>query len=139
MRKDRYKGMGEFQIDFESRQNLGDAVLQILDQSPGYPRNRAPRAEEEQEMAFARELLSRLTREDFNVNLIDGLLESRRWRFACLPLTMRKTNLQRLLRGRMEGIHTAPFEAGEIGPDLFRQACLLGLEGIVSKQTDRFL
>jgi hypothetical protein len=81
MRKDRYKGMPEIQIDFKSLQNLGDAVLQILDQSPGYPRNREPRAEEAQEMAFVHELLSRLIREDFNVNLIDGLLESRRWRF----------------------------------------------------------
>jgi hypothetical protein len=27
-------------------------------------------------------------------------------------------------------------ERGEIGPDLFRQACLMGLEGMVSKRTD---
>ena len=37
-----------------------------------------------------------------------------------LPLTMRKTNLARLLARRVDGIHLAPFEQGEIGPDLFR-------------------
>jgi bifunctional non-homologous end joining protein LigD len=35
-----------------------------------------------------------------------------------LPLSMRKTNL------------------GEIGPDLFRHACLMGLGGLVSKHRD---
>ena len=33
-------------------------------------------------------------------------------------------------------IHLAPFEFGEIGPDLFRHACLMGLEGLVSKHRD---
>ena len=50
-----------------------------------------------------------------------------------LPLSMRKTNLARLLARRVDGIHLAPFEQGEIGPDLFRHACLMGLEGLVSK------
>ena len=54
-----------------------------------------------------------------------------------LPLTMRKTNLARLLARRVDGIHLAPFEQGEIGPDLFRHACLMGLEGLVSKHRDR--
>jgi bifunctional non-homologous end joining protein LigD len=36
-----------------------------------------------------------------------------------LPLHLRKTNLAQLLRGRAEGIFVAPFEQGEIGPDLF--------------------
>jgi bifunctional non-homologous end joining protein LigD len=31
----------------------------------------------------------------------------------------------------------APFEQGEIGPDLFRKACEFGLEGLVSKHRDR--
>jgi bifunctional non-homologous end joining protein LigD len=53
-----------------------------------------------------------------------------------LPLSMRKTNLQRLLARRVDGIHVAPFEQGEIGPDLFRHACLMGLEGLVSKHRD---
>jgi bifunctional non-homologous end joining protein LigD len=54
-----------------------------------------------------------------------------------LPLTMRKTNLARLLARRVDGIHLADFEQGEIGPDLFRHACLMGLEGLVSKLRDR--
>jgi hypothetical protein len=39
-----------------------------------------------------------------------------------LPLSMRKTNLARLLARRPDGIFVAPFEQGEIGPDLFRAA-----------------
>ena len=54
-----------------------------------------------------------------------------------LPLSMRKTSLVRLLRGRSDGIFVAPFEQGEIGPDLFRAACDMGLEGMVSKRADR--
>lgn len=54
-----------------------------------------------------------------------------------LPLSMRKANLERLLRGRPDGMFVAPFEIGEIGPDLFRAACRMGLEGIVSKRPDR--
>ena len=42
----------------------------------------------------------------------------------------------RLLARRVDGIHLAPFEQGEIGPDLFRHACLMGLEGLVSKHRD---
>ena len=45
---------------------------------------------------------------------------------------MRKANLARLLARRSEGIFVAPFEQGEIGPDLFRR-----LEGLVSKRRDR--
>jgi len=54
-----------------------------------------------------------------------------------LPLSMRKTNLERLLRGRPDGIFVNPFESGEIGPHLFRAACDMGLEGLVSKRADR--
>ena len=46
-----------------------------------------------------------------------------------LPLSMRKTNLSRLFARRVDGIFLSDFEQGEIGPDLFRHACLLGLEG----------
>jgi bifunctional non-homologous end joining protein LigD len=46
-----------------------------------------------------------------------------------LPLSIRKTNLARLLARRVDGIHLAPFEQGEIGPDLFRHACLMGWRG----------
>src|SRR6476661_5060128 len=53
-----------------------------------------------------------------------------------LPLHLRKTNLARLLARRPEGIFVSDFEQGEIGPDLFRAACKLGLEGMVSKRRD---
>ena len=36
-----------------------------------------------------------------------------------LPLSMRKTNLDRLLARRPEGIFVAPFEQGEIGRTCF--------------------
>jgi ATP-dependent DNA ligase len=54
-----------------------------------------------------------------------------------LPLHLRKNNLARLLRRRVDGIQLAPFEQGEIGPDLFRGACNMRLEGIVSKHRDQ--
>jgi bifunctional non-homologous end joining protein LigD len=54
-----------------------------------------------------------------------------------LPLSMRKANLERLLARRPEGIFVNSFEQGEIGPDLFRAACNMGLEGLVSKRRDR--
>jgi bifunctional non-homologous end joining protein LigD len=50
---------------------------------------------------------------------------------------MRKANLDRLLRGRPDGIFINPFEIGAIGPDLFRAAYDMGLEGLVSKRSDR--
>jgi bifunctional non-homologous end joining protein LigD len=53
-----------------------------------------------------------------------------------LPLTMRKTNLSMLLARRVDGIFLSDFEQGEIGPDLFLHACLMGLEGLVSKRRD---
>jgi bifunctional non-homologous end joining protein LigD len=47
-----------------------------------------------------------------------------------LPLSMRKTNLARLLARRVDGIFLSDFKQGEIGPDLIlRHACLMGLEG----------
>jgi bifunctional non-homologous end joining protein LigD len=50
---------------------------------------------------------------------------------------MRKASLARLLYRRPDGIFTGSFEQGEIGPDLFRKACEFGLEGRVSKRSDR--
>ena len=38
---------------------------------------------------------------------------------------------------RVNGIFLADFEQAEIGPDQFRHACLMGLEGLVSKHKDR--
>jgi bifunctional non-homologous end joining protein LigD len=54
-----------------------------------------------------------------------------------LPLHLRKANLEQLLARRPDGIIVAPFERGEIGPDLFRAACRMGLEGLVSKHRNR--
>ena len=53
-----------------------------------------------------------------------------------LPLHMRKTNFEQLLALRPDGITVARFERGEIDPDLFRAACRMGLEGLVSKRRD---
>ncbi len=52
-----------------------------------------------------------------------------------MSISLRKAQ-PRLLRSRSEGIFIAPFETGEIGPDLFRHACLMGLEGMVSKHRE---
>ena len=54
-----------------------------------------------------------------------------------LPLSMRKASLARLLARRVDGIFLSDFEQGKIGPDLFRPACLMGLEGMVSTHRDR--
>ena len=54
-----------------------------------------------------------------------------------LPLHLRKNNLARLLARRVDGIFLPDFEQGAIGPDLFRHACLMGLEGLVSKHRER--
>jgi bifunctional non-homologous end joining protein LigD len=54
-----------------------------------------------------------------------------------LPLSMRKAHLSRLFARRPDGIFLSDFEQGEIGPDLFRAACNMGLEGLVSKRRDR--
>jgi ATP-dependent DNA ligase len=67
----------------------------------------------------------------FDVLAIDG--EDVR----AFPLSMRKTNLERRLRGGPDGIFVNPFETGAIGPDLFKAACEIGLEGMVSKRGDR--
>jgi len=54
-----------------------------------------------------------------------------------LPLSLRKASLARLLHRRPDGIFQISYEQGEIGPELFRHACLMGLEGLVSKRGDR--
>ena len=46
-------------------------------------------------------------------------------------------SLERLSARRPEGITVAPFERGETGPELFRAACRMGLEGLVSKLRDQ--
>jgi bifunctional non-homologous end joining protein LigD len=52
-----------------------------------------------------------------------------------LPLIERKAKLARLLKGRSVGIHLCHHDAGD-GAALFRAACGMGLEGIVSKKAD---
>ncbi|HZR89130.1 MAG TPA: RNA ligase family protein [Bradyrhizobium sp.] len=64
--------------------------------------------------------------------LVEGETDLRK-----LPLHLRKASLERLLARRPEGVFVNPFERGEIGPDLFRAACRMGLEGLVSKRRDR--
>ena len=64
------------------------------------------------------------------------LLASDEGDLRSLPLSMRKTNLARLLARRSDGIFVAPFEQGEIGPPALRKACEFGLEGLVSKRRD---
>ena len=54
-----------------------------------------------------------------------------------LPLSMRRTNLARLLARRANDIFVAPFEQGENGPDLFRHARLMGPEGMVQASGER--
>ncbi|MBP1096090.1 ATP-dependent DNA ligase [Bradyrhizobium japonicum] len=45
--------------------------------------------------------------------------------------------MERLLARRPEGVFVNPFERGELGPDLFRAACNMGLEGLVSKRREQ--
>ncbi|MBR1298540.1 RNA ligase family protein [Bradyrhizobium sp. AUGA SZCCT0042] len=54
-----------------------------------------------------------------------------------LPLHQRRSQLEKMLRRRVDGIILNDIEQGEIGPHLFRAACNMGLEGIVSKHRDR--
>ena len=50
---------------------------------------------------------------------------------------LRRGFQDKLLARRPDGIFVAPFEQGEIGPNLFRKACEFGLEGMVCKRGDR--
>jgi hypothetical protein len=50
---------------------------------------------------------------------------------------MRKVALAQLLSEPIDGIFIAEYERGDIGDVLFRVACNMGLEGIVSKHLDR--
>ncbi|RZN10334.1 DNA ligase [Bradyrhizobium genosp. SA-3] len=54
-----------------------------------------------------------------------------------LPLHPAQSKSAAALGARPDGISVAPFERGEIGSDLFRAACRMGLEGLVSKHRDR--
>jgi bifunctional non-homologous end joining protein LigD len=50
--------------------------------------------------------------------------------------SLRKSKLARLLSRPVDGIFIAEYERGDIGHDLFRVACNMGLEGSVSKRLD---
>jgi bifunctional non-homologous end joining protein LigD len=52
-------------------------------------------------------------------------------------LLLRKASLARLLKRQVDGIFIAEYEQGDIGDVLFRVACNMRLEGIVSKRLDR--
>jgi bifunctional non-homologous end joining protein LigD len=54
-----------------------------------------------------------------------------------LPLGIRKVGLAQLLAREVDGIFLAEYERGEIGDVLFKVACNMGLEGVVSKHLDR--
>ncbi len=54
-----------------------------------------------------------------------------------IALIDRKAKLDKLLKGRANGLFAAPFERGAIGPDLFTAACRMRLEGLVSKHQQR--
>jgi bifunctional non-homologous end joining protein LigD len=97
----------------------GEAVVLGVDGVPDF--NALPSRKHDEEVQFYA----------FDILTLDG--EDLR----PLPLSLRKTNLARLLARRPDGIFVAPFEQGEIGPDLFRAACNMGLEGLVSKRVDR--
>ena len=53
-----------------------------------------------------------------------------------LPLGLRKVGLTQLLAREVDGIFIAEYEQGDIGDILFRVACNMDLEGIVSKHLD---
>jgi ATP-dependent DNA ligase len=54
-----------------------------------------------------------------------------------LSLAERKEELDKLLKRSPLGIFRAAWERGAIGPDLFKAACRLRLEGIISKHRER--
>jgi bifunctional non-homologous end joining protein LigD len=54
-----------------------------------------------------------------------------------MPLSLRKDKLAQLLSRPVDGIFIADYEQRDIGDKLFRAACKMGLEGIVSKRLDR--
>jgi bifunctional non-homologous end joining protein LigD len=54
-----------------------------------------------------------------------------------LLLGLRKVGLAQRLAREVDGIFIAEYEQGHIGDALFRVACNMGLEGIVSKRLDR--
>lgn len=54
-----------------------------------------------------------------------------------LPLDERRQALELLLRDGPGALRYSPHVKGSAGPDLFRQVCEAGLEGIISKRRDK--
>jgi ATP-dependent DNA ligase len=57
-----------------------------------------------------------------------------------LPLSLRKINLVRLLKRRIPGVFIAEYEEGEIGRDLLRVACNMGVlpQNLIRQGSRRF-
>lgn len=62
--------------------------------------------------------------------------QTRRIEITDVENTYWSVNLARMLARRVDGIMLNEYEQGGIGPDLFRHACKIGLEGLVSKRKD---
>ena len=118
---DRYPWIVESAVKNRIKQFVidGEAVVLRVDGIPNFNALHSRKHDEEVQL------------DAFDILTLDG--EDLR----ALPLSLRKTNLARLLARRPDGIFVAPFEQGKIGPDLFRAACNMGLDGLVSKRVDR--
>ena len=53
------------------------------------------------------------------------------------PLDTRKAKLAKMLARSRDGIVLTKHMDGELGPVMFKHACRMGLEGIVSKRRDK--
>ena len=53
------------------------------------------------------------------------------------PLEQRRTKLTKLLARSKDGIVLSEHMDGELGQVMFKHACRMGLEGVVSKRRDR--
>src|SRR5215216_2906378 len=74
---------------------------------------------------------------DDEVQLYAFDLLTRGRRSSAMAAAPAKEHLAKMLRRRVDGIILNDFQQGEIGPELFRHACLMGLEGILSKHKDQ--
>jgi hypothetical protein len=75
----------------------------------------------------------RTTRFSFTPSTFSPLMATTFGSCGCISAS---PNLARLLARRADGIHPTPFEQDEIGQDLFKAACDMMLEGLVSKRRD---
>jgi hypothetical protein len=73
-----------------------------------------------------------------SLNHGDGFLPRKDLKLLHSALVFKFMHGAKSWRAVSNGIHLAPFEQDEIGPDPFRHACPMGLEGLVSKQDSRY-